>query len=443
MGAEHGAAEREQRIVRKVAVRLMPFLGLMYVIAYLDRVNVSFAETQLGAELGFSATAYGLGAGLFFAGYVLFEVPSNLVLVRVGARRWLGRIMVSWGIVAAAMALVQDVTSFYALRFLLGVAEAGFFPGVILYLTQWFPAAERGRAMALFIVSLPIAFIVGSPISGALLELDGVLGLDGFRWLFLIEALPAVAVGIWAFSYLDDRPEEAKWLEEDERAWLVETLRAEASERTGKVSGGVRAALTSGRVLLLATVYLALVTAAYGVAFFIPDLVERIDGLGNVGVGAVSTIPYIAGGLGMLVFARWSDRSGKRRRVVVVGMAVGALFTAAAAFADPVLAILALGAGAFGLLGANPVFWTLPAALLSGSAAAAAGIALINSIGTIGGLIGPVMMGVSKDAYGTTGPALVAFGVIVALGACLATAIRAPSCAGTPGGSLGSPAEEA
>ena len=379
----------EERAFRKVTRRLIPFLFLIYVVAYLDRVNVSFAQLQLEDDLGFSDSIFGIGAGIFSLGYVIFGVPSNLALARFGARRWLAAIMVVWGLISAAMALMNDATSFYVLRFLLGAAEAGFFPGIILFLTWWFPERERTRAVALFLTAVSAAYVAGGPLSGGLLELDGVAGLDGWQWLFIVEGAPAVVLGFVTLRFLDERPADADWLEPDERAFLE----AEVASEQPAVLGRVRDALSSGRVWLLGLVYFVLLAAGFGLTFFVPDLVQDRTGYSDFEVGLLSAIPFGVATVAMIVAAR-------RGSGLVAPMLCGAAGTLLTAYAQgTVLLTVGITLAAVGLLAALPRFWALPTAFLSGSAAAA-GIALVAAVGNLGGFVGPAFTGIAEDSTG-------------------------------------------
>ena len=379
----------EERAFRKVTRRLIPFLFLIYVVAYLDRVNVSFAQLQLEDDLGFSDTIFGLGAGIFSLGYVIFGVPSNLALARFGARRWLAAIMVVWGVISASMALMEGAASFYTLRFLLGAAEAGFFPGIILYLTWWFPERERTRAVALFLTAVSAAYVAGGPISGGLLELDGFAGLDGWQWLFLVEGVPAVVLGYVTLRFLDERPADADWLEPDERQFLT----AEVAGELPAVPGRTRDALSSGRVWGLGLVYFVLLAAGFGLTFFVPDLVQDRTGYSDFEVGVLSAIPYGFATVAMVIAAR-------RGTGLTVPILVGAAGTLLTAYAQSTLLLtFAVTLAAVGILSALPRFWALPTAFLSGTAAAA-GIALVAAVGNLGGFVGPAFTGIAEDSTG-------------------------------------------
>ena len=414
MGGALDISDIHRRTMRKVVTRLMPALLVLYVIAYLDRVNVTFAQDRLESDLGFSGAVYGFGAGIFFIGYFLLEVPSNLALHRFGARRWIARIMISWGVISACTMFVQGPASFYAVRFLLGVAEAGFFPGMILYLSYWFPARERARAVGVFMSAIAISYAVGAPISGGIMSaLGGVAGLHDWQWLFLLEAIPAIVAGVVVFLKLPDGPAQAGWLEPQERDWLTERLAGEDRQRERPPLGAV---LRDRRVLAFAFLYFTMVINVYGLSFWVGEIVDRIGGLSAVGKGFVTAIPYAVAIIGMVVIPRHSDRTGERKRVLSACLAVAAAAFAASTVVGPVAAVAMLAIGLFFLLGAHGVFWTMPAALLSG-AAAAAGIALINSIGNLGGFGGPYLVGLIKDATGSTDGGLVALAAILAVGA--------------------------
>jgi ACS family tartrate transporter-like MFS transporter len=385
----------------KVARRLIPFLILCYLVAYLDRVNLGFAALEMNKALGFSATIFGWGAGIFFAGYFLLEVPSNIVLERVGARRWIARIMITWGLVSGAMAFVNGPISFLIVRFVLGAAEAGFFPGVILYLTYWFPAAERAKIAGLFMAAIPLSTVIGAPISGWILgAMNGTGGLAGWQWLFILEAAPSVVLGLVVLAYLTDGPEQANWLDADERAGLVRRLAAERSEREARGSYSLREALLHPRILGFGLIYLGIVTSLYGIGYWMPQIIKAF-GLTNLQTGFVTAIPFLAGLLAMIVISRHSDRTMERVWHIAGPAFLGGLgFLWAAYTADPVLGMAALTVASVGIFSALPTFWTLPTAMLSGTAAAA-GIALINAIGNLGGFIGPYAIGWVKDSTGS------------------------------------------
>src|SRR3954469_8180599 len=410
----------QTQTMRKVAARLIPVLLVLYVIAYLDRVNVTFAQDKLQSDLGFSSAVYGFGAGIFFIGYFLLEVPSNLALHRFGARKWIARIMITWGVISSCMMFVQGEWSFYALRFLLGMAEAGFFPGMILYLSFWFPARERARAVGVFMSAIAISYAIGAPISGGVMSvMGGVAGLEDWQWLFILEAIPAIVAGVLVFLKLPDGPADAKWLGADEKPGLQATLDGEDSEREKHSIGQ---AIKDRRVLVFAVLYFTMVVNVYGLSFWVGKIVDQIDGIGDVTKGFVTAIPYAVAIIGMIVIPRYSDRTGERKLVVSVSLALAATAFVVSTVVSPVAAIPALAIGLFFLLGVHGVFWTMPPALRSG-AAAAAGIAAINSIGNIGGFVGPYLVGLVKDATGSTDGGLVALAVILMAAAVLATRV--------------------
>ena len=414
----------------KVAWRLLPLIVLIYFIAYIDRTNVGFAAISMNRDLGFSAYLYGWGAGIFFIGYALFEVPSNVILHRVGARVWIARIMVTWGVVSGCMTLVSGPASFLVVRFLLGVAEAGFFPGVLLYFTYWFPAAYRARVVSALFLAVPGSNAVAAAISGALLQMDGVLGLAGWKWMFLLESLPAVLLAPVVLAFLTDRPAGAQWLDADEREWLVSRL---AEEDRGIKSAHrhltLYEALTDRRVVSLSLIYLTIVSATYGITFFLP-LIVSLHGLSLVNIGFVTAVPYVIGTIGMVIWAWSSDRRHERRwhfTLAAVVAAVG-LLAAAAWSRNLYLAIAAMSLAAIGLYGSKPSFWPMPSTFLSGTAAAG-GIALVNSIGNLGGFAGPYVVGWIRDVTGSYEMGLVFLAACALLSAAIALATVRPEAA--------------
>jgi MFS transporter, ACS family, tartrate transporter len=416
-------SELQQRTMKRVAARLMPALLILYIIAYLDRVNVTFAQDKLESDLGFSGAVYGFGAGVFFIAYFFLEVPSNLALHRFGARKWMARIMFTWGIISACTALVQGPASFYLVRFLLGAAEAGFFPGMILYLSYWFPARERARAVGFFMSAIAISYAIGAPISGGIMSVfGGVGGLEDWQWLFLIEAIPAIIASVFVLLWLDDGPEHATWLPDDEKRWLAERLEGEEEVRLTRERHTVGEALKDTRVLVFGALYFCMVVNVYGISFWVGEIVDKVGGLSDVGKGFVTAIPYTVAIVGLILISRHSDRTGSRKPHVALSLALGAIAFALSTVVSPVAAIAALAVGLFFLLGAHPVFWAMPAALLSGPAAAA-GIALVNSIGNLGGFVGPYLVGLMKDATGSTDGGLITLAVLLGIGAFLATRV--------------------
>ena len=411
--------------VARVSRRLIPFLFLLYILNFLDRVNVGFAALEMNRDLGFGPAVYGFGAGVFFLGYCLFEVPSNLVLYRTGARLWIARIMVTWGLAASAMMLVHTPWSFYLFRFLLGVAEAGFFPGIIFYLTYWYPARERARAYAWFLAAIPVCGVIGGPISGALLGLDGRLGLQGWQWLFLLEGIPSVLVGIAVLWLLPDRPRDARWLPAVERAWLEERLAAEGHDRIAHHGESLRRALRNPMVWWLGLSYFLLVVALYGFALWLPQLVKASGEFTNFEVGMITAIPYAAAALGMVLVGRSSDRTGERHLHLALPALVGALgFIAVTRTGNTGLLIAALCLCAFGVLGWLGPFWALPTAFLR-EQAAAGGIALINSMGAVGGFVGPYLIGDIKERTGEFAPGLLVLAGSLAAAAAIVMGLRA------------------
>ena len=406
----------------KARARLIPFVFLLYIVAYLDRINIGFAALQMNQAIGLTATTYGLGAGIFFLSYVVFEVPSNVILARVGARLWIARIMISWGLVSAATMLVQGPASFYLVRFLLGIAEAGFFPGVIFYLTLWFPARERARAIASFVAATLVAGIVGGPISGALLTMHGAWGLQGWQWLFLMEGLPAVLLGFAVLAYLPDRIADAKWLTPDERTALEAKLSEESAGTAGAHS--VAASLSDGRVWLMALVYLTIPIALYGMGFWLPQIIRSNSKGSDFLVGLLSAIPYMLGAVGMVAVGRHSDRTGERRWHIAIPAAIGGTAFALSGLVHGLVPSLALlSVAMLGLSSMYGPFWTQATSFLSG-VGAAAGIALINSIGNIGGFVGPYAFGYIKDTTNSFAIGLMALGAVLASGGLLALAVR-------------------
>ena len=386
-------ADLGARAIRRVRRRLIPFLALLYFVAYLDRVNVGFAALQMNTALGFSNSVFGTGAGIFFIGYFLFEVPSNLILARVGARIWIARIAILWGFVSISMMFIKGATSFYVMRFLLGAAEAGFFPGIVLYFTYWFPARERARAVAQFSTASMAAGIVGAPLSGLLLSLRGTAGLDGWQWLFLVEGIPAVVLGVVAFAYLDDGPERARWLPDDEKAWLVAEIARDRAQASRPHMSTVRVGLLDPAVWRLALVLFLIVTSGYGFSFFLPQIVKRLSGGSDLAVGLWTAVPFLVAAVGMISVAAHSDRTGERRWHVAGSAALASVGLASSSLGGPpLLSLAALAIAAIGLYSATPPFWSLPTAFLRGDGAAA-GIAFINSVGNLGGFVGPYLMG--------------------------------------------------
>jgi len=423
-------SDLETRVLRKITWRIVPFIMVLYLIAFIDRVNIGFASLTMNQDLGFTSTVFGVGAGIFFLGYFLFEVPSNLILNKVGARIWIARVMITWGLVSGAMALVQGTTSFYVLRFLLGVAEAGFFPGIILYLSYWFPARRRAAVTAMFMAAAPLATAIGSPISGALLEMHGIWGLAGWQWMFVIEAIPALVLGVVVLFVLTDRPEKAKWLSDDERAWLVKTMEQEQAGKP-KASHSIWAGLTDVRVLALSLVYFGTSAGLYTLGIWAPQIIKSF-GLSSLQVGFVNAIPAVFAVVGMILWARNSDKKAERTWHVVGACLLAAAGLAFASGATTVFAVLlALTLVNIGISASKPPLWSMPTLFLSGPAAAA-GIATINSIGNLGGFVGPSMIGWIKDLTGSFAGGLYFVAALLVVSA-LTTLLLARSAARQPG----------
>lgn len=411
--------------VAKVTRRLLPFLLLMYVLAFLDRANIGFAKKAFQADAGIGDAAFAFGAGIFFIGYALFEVPSNLIMHRVGARAWMCRIMVTWGLVSAAMMFARGEMAFYVLRFLLGVAEAGFFPGVILYLTYWFPNAMRGKAMGLFYFGAPLAFIFGGPLSGLLLELHGSFGLNGWQWMFLVEGLLATIVGIWAYFYLDDRPADARWLDAADKRRLAAAIGAEETHKAAHGPTGTLAALANPKVLYFSAIYFVIQMSVYGLVFYLPTQVAGLLGK-SVGfeVGLVTAVPWIVALAAAFVLPRLADATGRRRSVAAATLAMAGLgLGLSVSTGSPLISLVALCVAAAGFIAVQPIFWTFPTSYLGG-VAAAGGLALINSLGALGGFVAPNVktwaetVFVSKTAglYLLTGTTFLGAAMILAIG---------------------------
>jgi MFS family permease len=412
----------EEALYRKVAWRLIPLLLACYVVAYLDRVNVGFAKLQMMDQLGFSDTIYGLGAGMFFIGYFLFEVPSNIILHKMGARVWIGRIMISWGLISAAMMFVTTPTMFYVMRFLLGVAEAGFFPGIILYLTYWYPADRRARITAMFMTGIAIAGVIGGPVSGIIMKYtNGIYGWQGWQWMFLLEGLPSVALGLVVIMMLDDRISEARWLTEEERALLAHNI---AKDEAYKEDESFLRIISSGKVWLCAAIYFSYVMGVYGVSFFLPTIIKSMGHTDVVEIGLISSIPYSVSVVVMLLVARSADRTGERRWHVAIPGMLGAVGLALSVILakDGTLAIAALTLGLSGIMTTLPLFWSLPTAFLAGTGAAA-GIALINSLGNLAGFVSPYAVGWLKDATGSTDAGVYLLAAAMVVGVLLTLAV--------------------
>jgi MFS transporter, ACS family, tartrate transporter len=396
-------------IYTKIRRKLLPFLFILYVVAYLDRINVGFAALQMNRELGLSEAVFGFGAGIFFIGYFVLEIPSNLVLQRLGARVWISRIIISWGVVAISMMFTRGARSFYLLRFLLGVAEAGFFPGIIFYLTRWFPSHERARAISLFMTATQIAGLIGGPFSGLLLSMTGLWNLAGWQWLFLAEGIPALILGAAAAKYLPEAPENAQWLDSGERKVLKEQLELEREgRRPGHTLG---AALTDANVWLLALLYFAIVFGHYGIALWLPQILKGFGDMSDMRVGILSALPFLTAAVVMVIVAKHSDSTGERRWHLALSAFAGAIaLVASAAARTPSVSLLAISIAAAGVSSTAGPFWTLPAEFLEGTAAAG-GIALINSTGNLAGFVGPSVVGLIRQATGSFAGGLITMAI--------------------------------
>ncbi len=409
------------RVLAKARRRLIPFLFLLYIVAYLDRINVGFAALQMNQALGFSSAVYGFGAGIFFLSYVLFEIPSNVILARVGARLWIARIMISWGLVSSAMMFVRSASGFYTLRFLLGLAEAGFFPGIVYYLTRWFPARERARTIAAFMTATLIAGVIGGPISGALLSMHGVGGLAGWQWLFLLEGVPSIVLGLVVLNVLAERPEEAAWLTEPERTTLAACLREDAATQRHETT---RIALSNRRTWLLAAVYFTIPVTLYGIGFFLPQMLKAASGSSDFIVGLLSTLPYAAGAVAMVIVGRHSDRTGERRWHVLAPALVSAAGLAlSVASTGLTWTIVTLSIAMLGLASMFGPFWALATSTMGGVGAAAS-IALVNAVGNTGGFVGPYLLGAINEATHSFARGVLAIAVMLAGGAALVLLVR-------------------
>ena len=394
--------EFEKAAYRKVTWRLIPFLFLLYILAYLDRVNVGFAKLQMSESLAFSETVYGIGAGIFFIGYFFFEVPSNVILQKVGAKLWIARIMIVWGIISSAMMFTNSETTFYVMRFLLGVAEAGFFPGIILYLTYWYPRKHRAKMVASFMTAIALAGVIGGPVSGWILgSMAGVWGLEGWQWVFLLEGVPSVVVGIWVLFYLDDNPAKSKWLTNEEKALILQRLEEEeALKRSqGDVNHSFKDAFTNSKVWMLSVVYFGIVMGTYGISFWLPQIIKETITKDPVQIGLISAIPWLAAAVAMVWNGHHSDATGERRWHVAGACLIGSIAFAVSAMPGigGWAGIAALTVATAGVMSAVSCFWSVPTAILSGTAAAA-GIALINSVGNLAGYVSPYVVGHIRDA---------------------------------------------
>src|SRR5690554_932438 len=408
--------EFEKDVIRKVTFKLIPALVVSYLVAYIDRAAVGFAHLHMGADVGIGDAAYGLGAGLFFIGYFLFEVPSNLLLDKFGARKWFARILLTWGLITMAMALIQGPHSFYILRFLLGVAEAGFFPGVLYLITQWYPVRHRGKIMGMFILSQPIAMMVAGPLAGALLGMYGIANMHGWQWLFVMVGLPAVLLSLPTLLYLPDNISAVKWLSNEQKNWLKNELVKDEAEYDQTRHGNPLHALKDKRVLTLALYYLPVTLSIYGLNLWLPTIIKQFSGGSDLQVGFLSSIPYIFGIIGLLIIPRSTDKLNDRYGHLSFLYALGACGMFFSAWlTSPVMQLIALSVVAFALFSTTAVFWTLPGRFLTG-ASAAPGIALINSVGNLGGYIGPFGIGLLKQYTGNMASGLYFLTIVMIFG---------------------------
>lgn len=413
------------RVIRRLFWRLLPFLFLLYVVSYLDRINVGFAKLQMQEQLRFSERTFGTGFGIFFAGYFFFQVPSNLLLERMGVRRWIAGLMVAWGIVSCSMIFVRSATSFYVLRFLLGAAEAGFFPGMILYMKRWFPSSARARAVAWFMTANPLAGVIGSPISGLLLTFRSG-GLQGWQWLFILEAVPAIVLGLVVAWVLPEKPSTAGWLSDSERSWLLQTLNAESAQERPLAKNELLAALGSVRIWVLSLVYFGLPTCMYGVTLWLPSAIHGLSGVGYVATGLIATLPFIATTIAMVLAGMHSDWTGERSwHTGLAGFAGAAGLVMAAFSTEPVLVISGMSLGMMGAQSMAGPFWAM--ATVQIGARAAAGIAVINSVANLGGYLGPYIIGLFRSSGGQYRGGLLVIAAVMALSGSLALLVGSKS----------------
>ncbi len=419
------SAELSNPILRKIAWRILPLLLLLGVLNYLDRANIAFAALEMNKDLGFGPAVYGFGAGVFFISYCLLEIPSNLILVKVGVRRWMARIMITWGVIAIATAWISGETSFYVMRFLLGAAEAGFLPAIMYYLRQWFPGQARGKLLAIYMSNTAIANIIGGPLAGWLMtSFGGAFGLHGWQVLFILEGLPSVIVGVLVLYWMTERPDEASWLAPSEKKWLSDTLQAEFQAQGARAATSLRQGFLDGRVLLIAALCYFLIIGNFGVVFWLPQIIKGLGDLTVREVGLLTAIPYILACAGMIAWGAHSDRTGDRKWHFVIGALVGACGLVASAFvASPVVGFLGLCIAAIGIWSTFGVFWALPSDFLSGRAAAG-GMALINSVGTFGGFCGPFIFGFVRQRTGNFTVSLLVLAGSLAISAIIAAMLR-------------------
>lgn len=415
----------EKRVIRKVSLRIIPYIFILYIISFLDRVNIGYAALDMNEDLGLTASTMGLISGIFFFGYFLFEVPSNILLHRVGASKWIARIMISWGVVVVGTAWVQNETHMYILRFLLGVAEAGFFPGIILYITYWFRSKEQARAFAFFITGLAASNIIGAPVSTWIMDNISWAGMEGWRWMFAMQGIPAVIFGIITYFYLTDRPDNAKWLSQEEKDWLNSELKREREAKPKVEQHSMKEVLKNPRVLRLSLIYFTTVTGLYGIGFWLPTIIKGFSQSGtNTQVGLITMIPYIAGAIAMVWWGRHSDRTGERKLHIAFPPLIGAVGLIGSGMAtDPIISLIFLVVATAGIYSFLGPFWSLPALFLT-EAAAAVGIAFINSVGNLGGFLGPYMLGYLVDATGKMQAGLFFLGALLVISSLLVFSIK-------------------
>ncbi|AXA66822.1 MFS transporter [Pseudomonas oryzihabitans] len=416
---------REQAIIRKVTWRIIPFVFLLYIVSYLDRANIGYAALQMNAELALSSEVFGFVSGIFFIGYFLFEVPSNLLLERFGARVWIARILVTWGVIAAATAFAQTAMHLYILRFLLGVAEAGFFPGIIVYLTYWFRSRELATTVALFTAAIPVSYVIGAPLSTWIMDNVHWLGWSGWRWMLFLEGIPAVSLGVLCYLYLTDRPEQARWLADEEKVWLLAELERDRQARKDVRHFGALKAMSNPKVLYLAFIYFVYQCGSLGVGYWMPQIIKGFSSaLSHTQIGLIATIPYIVATLVMIAWSRRSDRHGERRLHSALPLAVAAVALVGAGLVrDPYLAIGLISLALAGLYSFKSPFWALPTLFLSRSTAAVS-IAVINSIGNLGGFVGPFMIGMVKGNTQSASAGLLFLSALLAIAFIMTLLIR-------------------
>ena len=418
------AEELEARVIRKVTWRLFPFMIILTMVNFLDRVNIGYAALTMNKDLGIDPAVFGFAAGIFFLGYILFEVPSNVLMHRIGANIWLARIMFTWGLVSMGMAFVWDGTSLYVMRFLLGVAEAGFIPGMTLYILTWVPLRHRARLTAYWILATPFAGIIGGPLSGLLLQLDGTYGLRGWQWLFIAEGLPAVLLAFVTYFYLTAKPAKARWLQDDERLWLERTLRDEGERTEARRKFSLGAALVNWRVLVLGFLYIGMNMGLSGINNWMPTIIKSLGTLSNLQVTSITAIPWICAAVAAILWGRRSDRRNERYVNLAIPLIVGAAgFAASAYVSSPLLGIVCLSVAVMGVIAGYTVFWVVPGTFLTG-VAAAGGIALVNSMGNIGGFIAPFAIGWLRQETGSFSQALLVLACGMAAAGVIAFLIR-------------------